>query len=948
MEIMLYDHLDTARVTKQFEKTVAALQRGDFLSADVRKMHNTGYYRARLDDTNRLLFKFGKYEGKTYLFLLEVILNHDYAHSRFLNGAVVDEAKLQPLKNTGELTSEDVLTVPYVNPKNRHFHILDKILSFDESQDEVLRLRPPLIIIGSAGSGKTALTLEKMKMLNGEILYCTLSSFLVENSRNLYYSFGYENEKQEIDFLSFSEFLATLAIPAGKELTFRDFDQWIWRHKQAFKIKDTYKVFEEFKGVLTGSVIEKPYLSKEEYLSLGVRRSVFSQQEREQLYELFLRYLDFLKEGKFYDSNLVAYHHQALVKPRYDFVVVDEVQDITNVQLNLILRSLKMPAHFILCGDSNQVDHPNFFSWSNIKTMFHQQDLQGNLTRILATNYRNTPEVTKIANQLLLVKNMRFGSIDRESTYLVNATTANKGEVEFYEDQGAIKQDLDKKTARSARFAVLVMRNEDKAEARRFFRTPLLFSVQEAKGLEYENIILYNLISDNEREFLEICNGISPDDLNNELVYARAKDKSDKSLEVYKFYINSLYVAITRAVKNLYVVERNKKHRLLVLLGLRDFRQKVNIAEQTSSADDWQKEARRLELQGKQEQADAIRKNILQVVEVPWQVITPEKVEQLKLEALNPDHFNKKAKDLLFEYALFYSDLRVFPELLTQKYRRAEQWQKEGKDLMRRLLNNYYQDKPAAVQPDLKKYGVDFRNPYNLTPLMLAAMAGAQNIIQTLRTAGADPNLRDNLGRTAFQLSLHQSYIDQVYAKKNIGKIYPLLRTDSIKVKVFNQLLKINNHLMEYFMLNFMLATLRDFATVKIQRNIPGYDTADFLALLPNYPDHVMPAYRKQRPYLSSILSKNEIYRKDPYNRRLFIRIRQGYYLPNPVMEVQVGEGWANVYDLMGMEELAKNSDPNVRYFVKYVSDLRAKLSAKPSEETAVDIVPDEGPQTEK
>ena len=38
-------------------------------------------------------------------------------------------------------------------------------------------------------------------------------------------------------------------------------------------------------------------------------------------------------------------------------------------------------------------------------------------------------------------------------------------------------------------------------------------------------------------------------------ITTRARDKTDKSLEVYKFYVNALYVALTRAVRNVYLIE---------------------------------------------------------------------------------------------------------------------------------------------------------------------------------------------------------------------------------------------------------------------------------------------------------------------------------------------------------------------------------------------------------
>jgi superfamily I DNA/RNA helicase len=41
-------------------------------------------------------------------------------------------------------------------------------------------------------------------------------------------------------------------------------------------------------------------------------------------------------------------------------VLVDEVQDLTTAQLALVLKTLKTPDAFMLCGDSNQIVHPNF------------------------------------------------------------------------------------------------------------------------------------------------------------------------------------------------------------------------------------------------------------------------------------------------------------------------------------------------------------------------------------------------------------------------------------------------------------------------------------------------------------------------------------------------------------------------------------------------------------
>ncbi len=908
MEVLYYNDLDFSKVKKQFEKTVNQLKSGNWAGADIKKMQNTGYYRARLDSENRLLVKFARHNGKTYILILEVILNHDYRNSRFLNGAFFDETKLQNIENEADIATDDIAKLPYINPRSVRFNLLDKVISFDDDQQNIFQLPPPLIVIGSAGSGKTALTLEKIKVLRGGILYVTLSPYLVENSAHLYYSNNYQNEDQDIDFLSFKEFVETLRIPEGKEVTFKAFDDWFTRHRNIVKIRDCYKIYEEFKGVLTGMNIEKEYLSREEYLMLGVRQSVFLSDEREQVYGLFEKYLVFLKENKLYDLNMVSYNWQNLVKPKYDFVVVDEVQDLTNTQLYLILKSLKTTGNFVLCGDSNQIVHPNFFSWANVKTMFYTQDNHNNDLRILRTNYRNSPQVTDIANKLLKVKNARFGSIDRESTYLVSPVSEKEGEVICLADTPKVKQELNSKTKNSANFAVVVMTNEDKAEARKLFQTPLLFSVQEAKGLEYENIILVNFISNKAKEFIEITEGVSKADVEaTEIHYARAKDKTDKSLDAYKFYINSLYVAMTRAVCNLYVLETNQKHPLLNLLQLVDIRQ-LKLTEQKSSLEDWQREARRLELQGKQEQADLIKQNILGNQKTPWTPITMSELKTLKLEALNPDMFNKKAKDRLFDFALIYNDTEVFEQLVALKYRRAEKVEAERSSIMRRTYAQYAADDVKKVADKVKKYGLDYRDEFNMTPLLAALKTGATKVIDWLLAQDANQNVTDNLGINPFQMALLQAHSNAKFHQTRLPVLYHKLQPDNIKIKIDAHLVKIPSRSMEFFLLqNFLMVQPRllDQRDDTIKDN--GLTMDDIMDVVEKFDNRILPEFRQKRQYVNSVMSKNEVDRDDPYNKKLFLRLGRGVYVVNPDLDIQVADGeWLNAYTMMNSEKITR------------------------------------------
>ncbi len=935
-ETLIYNDINADKVRKQFDRTIEQLSRGDFVAAEVKKMSATGFYRAKLDYENRLLFRFARYNDQTCLLALEVIYNHDYSKSRFLRGSEIDETKLIPIKDHREVPDVEFLSVIYINKRYRHFHLLDKVLSFDDDQSEILALSLPQIIIGSAGSGKTALVLEKIKSLKGKVAYITLSPYLAENSAHLYYSNKYENENLDIDFLSYSEFIESLRVPEGKEIDFKAFEIWFSRHRQAFKLKDAHKTFEEFRGVITGLDISNEFLSREKYLALGVKQSIYLPPERETVYDLFEKYLNYLRENNNYDINILSHKWLSLCSPVYDYIIVDEVQDFTNIQLHIILQSLKNTANFMLCGDSNQVVYPNFFSWSHLKSMFYGRDVHKKEIKILHVNYRNSQTISVLANILLKIKHTRFGSIDKESNYLVNTISDKKGEVVFMENKGNVIADLARKTSLSVKYAVIVLRNEDKAKAKKLFQTPLLFSVQESKGLEYENIIIYNFISDNVSEYQIISDGVTQGDLQTEeLVYARGRDKTDKSPDAYKFYINSLYVAVTRGLNNIYIVEHSKAHKMIGLMGIAEITDTKNVKEDVSSADEWKREARRLEMQGKNEQAEAIRKNILTFEKPVWQPVTFELYTALKKDALNPELFNKKAKDKLFDFALVYNQTLVMEKLADLKYRRAENYESERGSIFRKYYQHYREDNVKMIIPLINKYGIDYRDVHNFTPLHAAVYAGAVNITGTLLGNGASPALFDTFNKTAIQIALEQAFVSRDYAKNKLGKIFPMLLSDSMKIQVSDRLVKIDSSKTEYLVINLFIAVQSVIIRKKSHFQALGVRTDDMIDSLQNFSEAVIPGYRKKREYLLALFAKHEVDSSNQYNKKIFKRIARGTYILNPEMQILTNERWVSVKSItrsqdVSEEDIIKHSTEKMKkeweeYSAKMESDRKKR-----------------------
>jgi Ankyrin repeats (many copies)/AAA domain len=916
VRILEYSGLDTTGVAPQYRKVTEAIARDDFRAADVKKLVNLRhgkFYRARLDGANRLLFALVRHADETCALMLEVILNHDYRKSRFLRSTSIDETKI-PEVDAAAVCAE-AQSVRYLHPQRTVMHFLDKPLSFDDAQDAVYHVPSPLIVVGSAGSGKTALTLEKLKHQDGEVLYVTQSAYLARNARELYYAHGFEREDQDATFLSYREFIESIRVPAGRETGWREFWGWFARMRQgqAFRDIDAHQAFEEIRGVIAARA--GGVLSREDYQGLGVRQSIFPEGQRERLYDLFERYRAWLTSAGLYDLNVLAHDWLALAAPRYDFVVVDEVQDLTTAQLAVVLATLKAPDRFLLCGDSNQIVHPNFFSWSQVKTLFWRDPAlaERQQLRVLTANFRNGPETTRLANTLLKIKHRRFGSIDRESNFLVEAVSGEAGTATLLADDAAAKRQLDRRTHHSTQFAVLVLREEDKAAARGYFSTPLLFSIHEAKGLEYENIVLYRFVSDHRREYADIAAGVTRQDLETDkLDYCRARDKADKSLEVYKFFVNALYVALTRAVRNLYLIESDTAHPLFGLLELTPGGGQAPMEATQSSLEEWQKEAHKLELQGKQEQAEAIRRTILKQVPPPWPVLDEPTVRELLVKVFRERALGDKQKRRLNEYAAFHDE----PELSSYLAREAgfgvalsgaaRGFEQQRSALHRKYLAPYSVRNFKDVMRQCDLHGIDHRTAMNQTPLMAAAAAGNADLVEALLERGADRDATDQYGCNALHIALRQAFCDSRFARGPCARLYQLLAPAQVDVKSGGRLVRIDMHLSEYFVFQTFWTMFKSRFT-RIDRTLNcAFDTQAILRAWEALPQSVLRAERNRRQHLSHVLSRNEVDRDYAYNRGLFKRVAHGWYQFSPALEARCRsaageESWRPVFAALNL-----------------------------------------------
>ncbi|MFP3016019.1 MAG: ankyrin repeat domain-containing protein [Wolbachia sp.] len=834
--VFLYDEFNyhdlgdgESPLRKKFVSIVEDLERkGGTHQGSIKLIHGKGgvkYLRAKLSDRDRLLFTSIKYNNEGAFVILEVILSHKYGNSEFLknkekikNIKIVDQNNKEVFDNAGKVKVENAPQVRW----------LDKFITFSAKQEDIVENAGnlPLIVSGSAGSGKTSVALEKLRKIEeefkeGKILYITKSENLIKKSKELYEYEYYDEAAKElkvgvpegIEFLSVHEFIEKVTkedpemrkrVKGKRPINRNAFFSWFNKKckKKEFNeyAKDREEIFEEFIAVIGGGgLLGKE--GKDQYVNLGDKQSIFPKEKRKGIYDFFKEYENFIEESsEYYDTSLIAHECVKKVQANYDAVVVDEVQDLTESTLKLILKSLKdeSKSNFLLCGDVNQVIHPSFFSVSRLKSFLHKgsghnkRELQ---VCTLEKNYRNSKQVIELANRILHFKNCCFASEDKmtakeKENFFMESGTENKGSVSFIAKGD--EQKIAGKISESTNWAVLVLNDESKKDARKSFKTPLVFSIQEAKGLEFENVILYKFTSHEDYNKIwsvacpgkkEIENTISEIRKSydaNSINTSRPKNKEDKSFEKHKFYINALYVAVTRAINNVYIIDDEKKCNLLRVIEPGE-RGNVNIGDikkEKFSPEEWRDIALKLIDEGNVEQAKGIAEKLLRKREGGYakeimSALKAKEKDHTQESQLPLDKNEQAISELKTENPTQESSMGKSSTPAEKSRKRKGQQNQNEEKKSERLEKNTKELFSALENGDLQKAkklikkGVDVNattSEEGDTPLHVAAYNGYESIAGLLLAHGANVDAKTSEDYTPLHIAAQRD-------RKDIAKL---------------------------------------------------------------------------------------------------------------------------------------------------------------------------------
>ncbi|HUG37275.1 MAG TPA: AAA family ATPase, partial [Candidatus Limnocylindrales bacterium] len=427
-------------------------------------------------------------------------------------------------------------------------------LKLTGEQYAVVRAPGPVLLSGSAGSGKTTIAVHRLAAAMGatervRALYLTYSTWLRDHARRLFgdlLACRGEILPASPEFLTVHELYRKLIVenggaPPGPVVDYPEFARW---YEGQFRRADAALAWEEIRGIVKGASLDptRALLPREEYEALGRKRAPAFVAERGRLHQVARRWQDHLEAGRRLDEIDLCRLALAAV-PRgglYDHLVCDEAQDLAEVQMELLLclvpgRSL---GGLFLAGDPQQVINPSGFRWAEVRSRIRDRFLDRGRPApelvVLTRNFRSVRGLVELANEVIAFKRDRTGRSDGDETE--QSEVAGAAPILVAGDETGLADAI---RGFGPRCAVIAGSADIRERLQAVLGTTRVFTVSEAKGLEFDVAILWGVVAadpDPWRRLLDPGLGLRED-------------------PPARRALHHLYVAVTRARRHLAVYE---------------------------------------------------------------------------------------------------------------------------------------------------------------------------------------------------------------------------------------------------------------------------------------------------------------------------------------------------------------------------------------------------------
>ena len=598
-------------------------------------------FRAKINHADRLLFTTKVINGEPYLFVESVVLNHNYSRPQQLKAtkSYAKEVSMNedPLQESDEIIEYNDQVIYYAG---QYIQLPPSQTTFQNGL-KISAATVPVVISGPAGSGKSCVLFNVARELflyfnaalidEAHIIYVTKSTRLAKHQAELW---GSEHDKIRLSFYSYEEWIAIYdnSCTTRQLVDFKEYTSWLnVRLSKELEIKrlqlktgvatekdvahewmsffeklqqDPHLLYEEWRAMP---------VSFEEYQAYGARQSVCllltELPVKAWIYQCYQDYQKFLQLHNQWDPAF----HVAEIRPTYDAVLVDEAQDLSILQLRLLLQSAKISKMYCAM-DSHQRLHDRL-SLRPLWLDYVTQKLGRVEHVVLKQSYRCPQDVLRVVNVLLSLKRCLAGGKADRDEMLDLLGAANESEVaavisssaQFYEQKTAPYENF--RSMCLSTDCVVITRLEHVQEAKDVFSTPLVCTAEELKGLEFKYIICYRLFDASNGAWREINRRLAQ-----HVGQSSPQHKSmrGEALDSCEPMFNEVIVAFTRTLEKLYVIQQPSRDVVQILEPLKkSTNMEITAPLSTdsilvSSQQDWLERAHSFVLEGLDQQAQAI------------------------------------------------------------------------------------------------------------------------------------------------------------------------------------------------------------------------------------------------------------------------------------------------------------------------------------------------------
>lgn len=188
------------------------------------------------------------------------------------------------------------------------------------------------------------------------------------------------------------------------------------------------------------------------------------------------------------------------------YIMVDEVQDLTSATLTLLLKVAKQKLFF--SGDTAQTIAKVFgFRFCDLRNLFSESEIDPPIVRQLTTNFRSHNQILELANTVVALLESLFphtiDKMDKEKSLadgplpiIINSNNYETLLRVLFGQQ--VVSNFSSNIEFGCNQVIIVRNQESKNKIHCELCDALCLTVYESKGLEFDDVILYNFFTDSE------------------------------------------------------------------------------------------------------------------------------------------------------------------------------------------------------------------------------------------------------------------------------------------------------------------------------------------------------------------------------------------------------------------------------------------------------------------